>query len=197
MKKGTDLRPKLILIVGILLVAYWLFTVYSRVNPDDYNQDIVVNIVEPRSVAQSETTSSDIKDSSAEETVISEDTEESPADETVISEDIVETPAEETVISEDIVETPVANVYRFRNAKLLKQHYEKHGIEMGFASEEEYEKAASDVINDPRALTKTEAEDGDFVYYIEETNEFVILSTDGFIRTYFCPSGGKAYFDRQ
>ncbi|MCR5322043.1 MAG: hypothetical protein K6E85_01990 [Lachnospiraceae bacterium] len=87
--------------------------------------------------------------------------------------------------------------YCFRSNKLLTQHYEKHGIEMGFDSKESYEKAASDVINNPAALHKTEAEDGDYVYYIEETNEFVILSQDGYIRTYFLPSAGKAYYDRQ
>ena len=68
---------------------------------------------------------------------------------------------------------------------------------MGFASAADYEKAASDVINSPDALYKTEAEDGDGVYYIEETNEFAVLSTDGYIRTYFNPSGGKKYSDRQ
>ena len=87
--------------------------------------------------------------------------------------------------------------YRFRSDKLLTQHYEKHGIEMGFDSKESYEKAASDVINNPAALYKLEAEDGDHVYYVEETNEFAILSPDGYIRTYFLPSAGKAYFDRQ
>ena len=60
-----------------------------------------------------------------------------------------------------------------------------------------YEKTASDVITNPKALFKTEAEDGDYVYYVEETNEFVVLSLDGFIRTYFLPSSGKKYFDRQ
>jgi len=87
--------------------------------------------------------------------------------------------------------------YKFRSKKYLNQHYEKHGIEMGFASAEEYERAASAVINNPDALYKTEAEDGDGVYYVEATNEFAILSTDGYIRTYFNPSGGKAYFERQ
>lgn len=87
--------------------------------------------------------------------------------------------------------------YHFRNAKLLNQHYEKHGIEMGFDSAESYEKAAGDVINNPKALTKTEKEDGDYIFYIEETNEFVVLSTDGYIRTYFLPSSGKKYFDKQ
>ncbi len=87
--------------------------------------------------------------------------------------------------------------YKFRSKKLLDQHYKKHGEEMGFASAEEYEAAASDVINSPDALFKLEAEDGDGVYYIEATNLVVILSTDGCIRTYFNPSGGKAYFDKQ
>ena len=68
---------------------------------------------------------------------------------------------------------------------------------MGFGTKEAYEKAASDVINNHKALFKTEAEDGDYVYYVEETNEFVVLSLDGYIRTYFLPSSGKKYFDRQ
>ena len=86
--------------------------------------------------------------------------------------------------------------YYFRTKKLRDQHYEKHGIDMGFSSADEYRRAASDVINDPSALTKTEKEDGDTCYYIEATDEFVVLSTDGYIRTYFNP-GGKDYFDRQ
>ena len=91
--------------------------------------------------------------------------------------------------------------YHFRSKKQLEQHFDKHGgefgSEFGYTTAEEYEKGASDVINDPSALYKTEAEDGDGVYYIEETNEFVVLSTDGYIRTYFRPNAGKKYFDRQ
>ena len=87
--------------------------------------------------------------------------------------------------------------YTFRSSKLLNEHYEKHGKEMGFANAKAYEKAACDVINNPDALTKTEKEDGDYVFYIEATNEFVILSKDGYIRTYFLPRAGKKYYDRQ
>ncbi len=85
----------------------------------------------------------------------------------------------------------------FRNDKLLVQHYEKHGEEMGFASKEDYEKAAAAVVANKNTLHKKEAEDGDDVYYLEETNEFVVVSTDGYIRTYFNPSQGKKYYDRQ
>ncbi len=75
--------------------------------------------------------------------------------------------------------------YRFRNAGLLNQHYKKHGIDMGFDSAEAYEAAASAVITGGNAEYKTEAEDGDGVYYIKSTQEFVVLSTDGYIRTYY------------
>lgn len=87
--------------------------------------------------------------------------------------------------------------YKFRNKNLLEQHYEKHGKEMGFDSMESYEQAASDVINNPNALHKYEKEDNDEVFYVEDTNEFVILSTDGYIRTYFLASKGLDYYNRQ
>lgn len=35
------------------------------------------------------------------------------------------------------------------------------------------------------------------VYYVESTNEFVIVSTDGYIRTYFKPDAGISYYNRQ
>ncbi|MBR6070045.1 MAG: hypothetical protein IKP78_05585 [Ruminococcus sp.] len=91
--------------------------------------------------------------------------------------------------------------YHFRSKKLLNQHFEKHGGEFtkdfGYKDASEYEQGASDVINNPDALHKTEKEDGDGIYYIEATNEFVVLSTDGYIRTYFRPDSGKKYYDKQ
>ena len=87
--------------------------------------------------------------------------------------------------------------YHFRNKKLLNSHFEKHGIEMGFDTAAEYEAAASAVVNNKDALHKTEKEDGDDVYYLEDTNEFVIVSKDGYIRTYFNPNDGIKYYNRQ
>lgn len=95
------------------------------------------------------------------------------------------------------VETPQVQLYSFRNERLLNQHYEKHGIEMGFATIEEYVAAANAVINHPDVLHKQEAEDNDDVYFLEATNEFVVVSTDGYIRTYFIASGGIDYYNRQ
>lgn len=85
----------------------------------------------------------------------------------------------------------------FRSDSLRDEHFEKHGIEMGFASAKEYEKAAAAVVSDSRAFHKLEKEDGDDVYYLKDTNEFVIVSTDGYIRTYFYPRDGIEYFERQ
>lgn len=87
--------------------------------------------------------------------------------------------------------------YHFKNEQALQEHYQKHGIEMGFNSPEEYEQAASAVITNSKALHKLEAEDGDNVYYIEETNEFVIQSPSGIIRTYYNPRDGINYYNRQ
>ena len=87
--------------------------------------------------------------------------------------------------------------YHFRNEELLVQHFEKHGIEMGFKSKEEYENAASNVANNSDALHKKEKEDNDDIYYIEETNDFVVISYDGFIRTYFRPDSGIKYYNKQ
>ena len=87
--------------------------------------------------------------------------------------------------------------YTFRSEQLLNDHYEKHGIYMKYKSPEKYLKGANRVIADKNTLHAIEAEDGDDVYYLERTNEFVVVSKDGYIRTYFCPEDGIEYFHRQ
>ena len=89
------------------------------------------------------------------------------------------------------------HTYSFRRAEYLQEHFEKHGAEFPYASADEYLAGANRVVTSPEALHKLEAEDGDDVYYLESTNEFVIVATDGYIRTYFKPDEGKAYYDRQ
>ena len=107
--------------------------------------------------------------------------------------------ADQDISAEEKPETKSesASDISFRNENLLNRHYEKHGIEMGFASAADYEAAAAAVVINPNALHKTEKEDGDDVYYVEATNEFVVVSTDGYIRTYFLPDSGKKYYDKQ
>ena len=92
--------------------------------------------------------------------------------------------------------------YTFRSEELLNNHYEKHGRYMGYASKEDYEAFASNLVNYCKQNKgacefKYEQEDSDEVYYFESANEIVFVSGDGYIRTYFRPDEGRAYFDRQ
>ena len=122
------------------------------------------------------------------------DTEATPPQQTtVIVEEQIQ--AESQVVQEEQYVSEIT--YYFRNEKLLNDHYEKHGKEMGFDSAKSYEAAANEVINHPDTLHRIEEEDGDDVYYLEENNGFVIVSIDGYIRTFFYPDDGLAYFNRQ
>lgn len=103
----------------------------------------------------------------------------------------------ESADSNKSIDSTETKYYTFRNESTLESHYEKHGNEFSYNNTNEYQDGANAVINNPNSLHKLEAEDGDDIYYLEETNEFVVVSTDGFIRTYFKPDKGKAYYDKQ
>lgn len=113
----------------------------------------------------------------------------------------IEAPAATEVPTQEPAATEEPKVeltdYGFRNKKLQDSHFEKHGIEMGFETVEDYIEAANKVISNPDALHKLEAEDNDHIYFIEDTNEFVVLSQDGYIRTYYIANGGIDYYNRQ
>ena len=89
--------------------------------------------------------------------------------------------------------------YTFRTKKQFDGHFEKHGKEFGSITQEEYLKKANDLINNDSdtIFHKTEAEDGDYIFYDTVNNEILFLSTDGYIRTYFKPSSGIDYYNRQ
>jgi len=40
-------------------------------------------------------------------------------------------------------------------------------------------------------------ENGDIIYYNQTTNEFAVKTIEGIIRTFFKPSAGIEYFNRQ
>lgn len=121
------------------------------------------------------------------------------ANDTIISEEITSADIPETS-EENYSETEQAvQKYYFRSEKLFDSHYEKHGAEFGDITQDEYLDLANELINatGDNILHKTEKEDGDFLYYDTETNEFLVLSTDGYIRTFFKPSAGLDYWERQ
>ncbi len=83
----------------------------------------------------------------------------------------------------------------FRNAEKLSQHFEKHGEEVGASSKGAYVAAANAVVANSDALHKEESEDGDDVYFLQDTGELVVVSQKGYIRTYFIAD--LDYFERQ
>lgn len=83
----------------------------------------------------------------------------------------------------------------FRSEARLQDHFEKHGEEVGCDTAEEYLAQANAVVADPAARHKTQREDGDDVYFLDRTGEFVVVSSEGFIRTYFITDAD--YFNSQ
>ena len=108
---------------------------------DSYNE--VENVSETDSEKEIKEESGDFIEENTESEVLLDERED---DYKEIDESSAEKPAlEESEEEEESTET----VFTFRSDKLLKEHYEKHGIEMGFESKEDYEKAANKVINNP------------------------------------------------
>ncbi len=151
--------------------------------------------------------SEEISAETSSETVLTDESEPSE-DISSDEETLPETILSEEITSADIPEASEADLsetekavqkYYFRSEKLFDSHYEKHGAEFGDITQDEYLDLANELINaeGENILHKTEKEDGDFLYYDTETNEFLVLSTDGYIRTFFKPSAGLDYWERQ
>ena len=88
-------------------------------------------------------------------------------------------------------------VLEFRNDNLWEEHFLKHGGEFGYTTKEDYLEGANEVVTSASSKHKQEAEDGDDIYYDAENNEIVFVSKDGYIRSYFKPSDGIEYYNRQ
>lgn len=195
------MNKKYYAVIALVVMALVVISLFNRVsdngNEAESDNYVTFDLVESNAdtVADSGTEADVITESGAGTNETVETDAGAESDETTETGDDTRADAATGTDSETQMATVVT--YVFRNSRLLNDHYEKHGIEMGFASAAEYEAAASAVITNPAALFKTEKEDGDYIYYLEATNEFVVLSTDGYIRTYINPSSGKAYFDRQ
>jgi pyocin large subunit-like protein len=90
---------------------------------------------------------------------------------------------------------------QFRNKDRFEEHYQKHVInqaEFGDITKEEYLALAQDLVDTPgsQVLTKNN-DDGDTLFYDPDTNSFAVVSGDGYLRTFFKPSAGQKYFDKQ
>lgn len=187
----------LLLAVGIVGFQFMLPTEPNGAAAEVQPVQVVADEVQTAADLEDAADSREIVDAPVEET----SAEQPPAEniESEISTDSALPEEEETAEQASVSEVEQAPVfaYTFRKAEYLQEHFEKHGAEFGYATAEEYLAGANRVIASPEVLHKQEAEDGDDVYYLEATNEIVFVSTSGYLRTYFKPNDGKAYFDRQ
>lgn len=88
--------------------------------------------------------------------------------------------------------------YSFRSKQLYDSHYKKHGDEFGDITQEEYLEKANELIdNQSDSVLRKRSDDNDYLYFNKDTNEFLVLSEDGYIRTYFIPNSGIKYWERQ
>lgn len=92
----------------------------------------------------------------------------------------------------------------FASDKLREVHYKKHVVNQqefpgfGYSSAEAYEHGAQHFIERARQEgVYYQRRTGDTVYYLQETNELAVTSTQNLIRTYFQPEEGVHYFIRQ
>jgi hypothetical protein len=179
-----------VILSALLVAAATVFVGCTEVEGDHYEN----------AISQERKYQEQVSDAKSNDREVEQDLEDilDEVGEVKTSEEVV-APATETkeAISEEVKAEVESKNLKFRKKKYLDEHYEKHGIEMGFESAEDYLAAANAVVVNPNALHKKEKEDNDDVYYVEETNEFVIVSDDGYIRTYFCPSAGIDYYNRQ
>lgn len=80
-------------------------------------------------------------------------------------------------------------------------HFYFHADEFGFTLITEYSQAAKDFANregdNTISFTANEEKHGSIYKYDKDTNEFIIISRDGKIVTYFPPKDGIEYFYRQ
>lgn len=102
----------------------------------------------------------------------------------------------EISIDNDIPSTSQSISLEFRTQENLTEHFNKHGSTLGHSTASSYLQGANNVINSSNSL-KRQQSDGDTAYFLESTKEFVVVSTDNYIRTYFKPTDGINYFNRQ
>ncbi|MCL2812060.1 MAG: hypothetical protein FWD25_09270 [Clostridia bacterium] len=83
------------------------------------------------------------------------------------------------------------------NINTLQDHFDRHGPAFDAMDAEDYARQAhAFYLNREQHQVKTDT-DGTVRIYDATTNAFGAYNADGTTRTYFKPSNGQAYFDRQ
>ena len=84
----------------------------------------------------------------------------------------------------------------FETAEAMQKHYAKHCKEYDSITAEEYLLLANKLANAPISedVEKFVRSDGSTSMYRFSTNDFLVITKDGNIRTFFKPKAGKEYW---
>ena len=88
---------------------------------------------------------------------------------------------------------------QFASEQVSQKHYDKHLHEFGKISMQEYLERANALADAPVSddVVQLVRSDGSISKYCFSTNEFVVVTADGKIRTYFKPADKEAYWDEE
>jgi len=86
----------------------------------------------------------------------------------------------------------------FSSDELLQKHFAKHKDEFGFKTVKQYDNAAKSFASSNNAdIQQYIRPNGDVLRYNPASNEFLVASSKGTIRTYFKPRAGYSYYYQQ
>ena len=87
----------------------------------------------------------------------------------------------------------------FVDSRRLDEHYEKHGMEFGHITKQDYLRQAQ-LLRDAKVggpVLETVGADRVSTRYDRETGAFIAFNPNGTIRTFFKPNDGERYYRRQ
>lgn len=85
------------------------------------------------------------------------------------------------------------------NKNTLQDHFNRHGSQMGCHNKDAYEAHAVKFANtvDRKNCVSFIDKNNSTYKYNKKTNEFAIITKDGFVVTYYSPKGGYDYYKAQ
>ena len=85
---------------------------------------------------------------------------------------------------------------RFETPEKMQKHYDKHIDKYGNISISEYIALANELVNakDTDDIERIVRSDESTAIYCFSTNDFLVITKDGYIRTFFKPDDGEAYW---
>jgi len=86
---------------------------------------------------------------------------------------------------------------KWGNPDTLQKHFNDHGADFGSANPNDYANQANNFYNNSGNYQVKVDADGVIRVYDSATNSFGAYNADGTTRTFFKPTGGQGYFDRQ